>query len=112
MTLLEQLDHEFGPNPYAFFWVLQQNTPNPNLQAERQREIWKNTLKDFDWFQPFLATAELVMITDNGDLVFTIPEGTLYCDPRSDAFEVYPMPPEQFLRSCRTLNSRILPPDL
>ena len=112
MTMLEQLTTEFGPNPYAFFWILQHDITNPNLQAERQREIWRDTLKEFDWFQPFLEDAELVMITDNGDLVFTIPEGTLYCDPRSDDFEVYPFSPAQFLRSCRTLNSRILPPDL
>jgi len=112
VTILDQLTEEFGTNPYAFFWVLQQDATNPNLHAERQREIWRDTLKDFAWFQPFLADAELVMITDNGDLVFTTPGGTLYCNPRSDDYEVYPVSPAQFLHSCRTLNSRILPKDL
>jgi len=110
--MLDALTKEFGPNPHAFFWILQQETPNPNLHAARQREIWRDTLKDFDWFQPFLADAELVAITDNGDLMFTIPAGTLYCNPRSDDYEIYPISPGEFLRSCRTLNSRILPPDL
>ena len=110
--MLDELTKEFGPNPYSFFWILQRDTPNPNLHAERQREIWQDTLKDYDWFQPFLPDSELVMITDNGDLVFTIPDGTLCCNPRSDDYEVYSLSPAHFLRSCRTLNSRILPPDL
>ncbi len=112
VTLLDQLTGEFGPNPYSFFWILQEASTNPNLQAERQRNIWRDTLKDFEWFQSFFSTAELVMITDNGDLVFAIPGGTLCCNPRSDNYETYSMPPEQFLRSCRTLKSRVLPPDL
>lgn len=113
MTLSEFLITEYGENPMGFFWILSDTNDNPHLSHDRQNKIWKESLIDEDWFVPFSGRADLIMITDNGDLVFDIDScSTLLANPRSGTHEFYQFSVDEFLKMARGLNSSILPSDL
>jgi len=112
MTNSEFLATGYGENPMGFFWILRDDDSNPHLSHERQNRIWKESLRDEDWFLPFADRAELLMITDNGDLVFDIDHSTMLANPRSGTYEIYPFSADEFLKRARGLGSKILPSDL
>ena len=112
MTLCQYITTGHGENPMQFFWVLRDDESNEHLSYIRQNRIWRDTLKEEEWFKPFADRANLIMISDNGDLVFDVAGDTLLANSRSGNFETYPISVDEFLTCARNLDSRILPPDL
>ena len=105
---------EFSQNPHGFFWILKENDSNPNLNKLRQSQVWRRVLIELNWPEASKAldNTELIMISDNGDYVFTSEKETFRCDPRGCVIERFKMNPSTFLRNIKTIKSKIIPQDM
>ena len=92
--------------------MLSAGNQNEHLNLDKQNALWKKTLKECPWFAPFAQQAQLLVISDNGDLLFEVPSGSLLCSPRDNEFETYDIGPVDLVKRARNIGSKLLPDDL
>ena len=112
MTPPDAVVAEFGESPYGFFHVLRDGHPNPNLDRQRTVAVWSEEFARAPWWSEWGRSAEVALVTDNGEYVFEVDGGVLLWSPRDDLHEVYELALLDFLRYARSLRTEIIPDDL